>query len=813
MTSCFKGATKLIAATLAVLTAALTPTVFLGQNKVFAASEKTKYIKSLRVFADSGADSGDAKKWCDKQPENKDSDPNNDWGLYSDDLNDDAEGDLKKSVGVYLCYQTTTNPNEAIRDLAVMNEQGNYSEGAYEQILKEQREMYADMVTDTKTMIEEYRTNYKKGLPTAVQAHDFMNNYKEDDSGKLFGDFILDVTDEDLVEVLLQANGQAVLMFQEQLAFACDTGRSTWLDRMEQLGSYANLRKQALKAYNNDANKADKGLKQKYNDKAQLLADNWDDVYQHFQNMKSFAEKNGLDKMSEQEAAAYNTKIEEDAKNGTLDTAVYTFLQERSALGALAAYKYGDGTLFDFFNREKEAVTGENLKELYPLVACLSNGQVCAVNETVSLYMLIVNAQGATVTNDYQTGKAAELKKLDDDAKQDAAEMKADQQKSLDAWKSVDPISIYAGVDRGVYEGGVAVTSNAQNYAKSKGANWTDSFVESGGLIASSIALGVGAIACAGASWIFAKQVNNYADKIVSEVLDHIFENEVGFTDHTVDFVLETCPKEMIVDGASKAEQYVGEHVSENLMEEIPQRIEYTRDFLIKKGMEDPSSEIAANAGTVFKYKMFQYLKIGMAVMAIALAVLDITMTVFELYNYYNRDHLPIPKYMVDMTYNADKETSFIAYRGLLDQNGNQGDLNDGGGKQWLAIYATYDEDAGDPLLAPDGNRNMGYTAYGSARIPDDYYPLHYFGKPNAPQNLTYADGANGWSFNDGKDGIYFFFKRGKVADMEYAATALSFGTVMLIGGIGALLGAAIAVAVAVIIRKKKRKAADPVRD
>jgi hypothetical protein len=229
--------------------------------------------------------------------------------------------------------------------------------------------------------------------------------------------------------------------------------------------------------------------------------------------------------------------------------------------------------------------------------------------------------------------------------------------------------------------------------------------------------------------------------------------------------------------------------------------------------MEDPSSEIAANAGTVFKYKMFQYLKIGMAVMAIALAVLDITMTVFELYNYYNRDHLPIPKYMVDMTYNADKETSFIAYRGLLDQNGNQGDLNGGGGKQWLAIYATYDADAGDPLLAPDGNRNMGYTAYGSDRTPDDYYPLHYFGKPNAPQNLTYADGANGWSFNDGKDGTYFFFKRGKVADMEYAATALSFGTVMLIGGIGALLGAAIAAAVAVIICKKKRKAADPVRD
>ena len=127
------------------------------------------------------------------------------------------------------------------------------------------------MVNDTKTMIEEYRTNYKNGLPTAIQAHDFMNTYKEDDSGKLFGDFMLDVTDEDLVEALLQANGQSVLMLQEQLAYACDTGKNTWLDRMEQLGSYSNLRKQVLKAYNNDANKADKALKQKYNDKAQII--------------------------------------------------------------------------------------------------------------------------------------------------------------------------------------------------------------------------------------------------------------------------------------------------------------------------------------------------------------------------------------------------------------------------------------------------------------------------------------------------------------------------------------------------------------
>ena len=34
------------------------------------------------------------------------------------------------------------------------------------------------------------------------------------------------------------------------------------------------------------------------------------------------------------------------------------------------------------------------------------------------------------------------------------------------------------------------------------------------------------------------------------------------------------------------------------------------------------------------------------------------------------------------------------------------------------------------------------------------------FGAPNTPQNLTFADGNKGWSFNDGKKGTYVFFRR-----------------------------------------------------
>ena len=145
----------------------------------------------------------------------------------------------------------------------------------------------------------------------------------------------------------------------------------------------------------------------------------------------------------------------------------------------------------------------------------------------------------------------------------------------------------------------------------------------------------------------------------------------------------------------------------------------------------------------------------------------------------------------------------------MLDQDGDQGDLNGGSGKQWLALYASYDEDAGDPILAPDGDLYKGITQRGKSTTPDGYSPLHFFGKPNAAQNLTFADGDNGWSYNDREGGTYFFFERDKnwrAANTENAATAMSFGTIALIGGIGALIGFALCSVIAVLYFKKKRK-------
>ena len=162
-------------------------------------------------------------------------------------------------------------------------------------------------------------------------------------------------------------------------------------------------------------------------------------------------------------------------------------------------------------------------------------------------------------------------------------------------------------------------------------------------------------------------------------------------------------------------------------------------------------------------------------------------------------------------SYNKDKETSYISYKSVPDQDGDYGDLNAGGGKQWLAIYQTHDRDAGDPILAPNGKQNPIIVQTGDSKNPGDYSPLHYFGTPNAAQNLTFADGENGWSYNDDEGGIYLFFTRDPNpyyggSDDEAIGTSMSGGRAVLAVSIGAVIGLLVgAGGVSLIHRRKKR--------
>ncbi len=774
----------------------------LCKQSASAASTNKKYISEVKLYVTKGAkDVSGLHKWCESQEENKDKDPDNDWYPIDLNINEGASGISGNEIGVYLCYKTTTDPKKAIRDMAVMNEKGNYSEGEYERLVNDQKDMYTDMVKDMKEMLEEYRKNYDNKIPMAVKAHDFLNAYIEDDSGKALGDFLLDVSDENLASVFLQMNGNVLLTLQQQIASACDTGKKTWLDRMVSLGSYTGLRKQFLKAYNNNAVKADKALKAKYHEKALIIYECWNDLHQHFDTMSKFVKKYEIDKMTDEECEKW---IKENLDEGQ----GFAFAQESAAMTALAGYKYksegvredgSDGeTLLDYFYQDKSDFEGTDIKYLYPLAASLSDGQLAAVNETVSLFNILQDALGANIYNDYKSGQGADvMSAATDEEKEEVDEIKDYVDEKIDEWNDADKISVYEGVDRQIFEGGVAVTSNAETYSTGTGTPWADSFVDNGGFKKCALGLTISTVVSGLLSFGFkCAQGMAYvkAFNIIYTTLDRGFEGAAkmakafNISYDTVSYIQLNTLDRMI-----KLARYGGNFSVEGAQQSAINALNEI-DRVAKTGMP--------------AYKMFRALKIGFAVFTILLAVVDIVLTSVTLYKYYNRDHMPIPHHMVDLSYNEDKESSFIAYKCVLDNNGKMGDTNGDFCKQWLALYTTKDEDVGAPILAPDGNKHQFMLKKGEEGkiTPDGYSPLHLFGAPNTAQNLTFSDGESGWSYGDSSNGLYLYFEKdnNEYIDNEDVGTAMTGGRTAAAGGIGLLVGIIIGLVAGTGFRRKK---------
>ena len=368
---------------------------------------------------------------------------------------------------------------------------------------------------------------------------------------------------------------------------------------------------------------------------------------------------------------------------------------------------------------------------------------------------------------------------------------------------------MYEGVDREIYTDGVAVTSLAENYGKGSETYWADAFVESGkywkttvGLLAGTVLMGLGAYIFKHASSRFVYSVAE--DLFLLNEGSKFVKGGVSSATHSM------CNQVKDFDTLLQGTEY-GFHTTK-------EKASAAVNDLIENGLKAENN--------MLKFNLLKGFKIGLTVFAIILAVVDIVMTVITLYNYYNRDHLPIPHHMVDITYNEDHETSYIAYKSVLDNNGKYGDTNGGSGKQWLALYYTKDRDAGDPILAPDGDNNAFLLKTGSdgRKTPVGYSPLHFFGTPSTPQNLTYADGENGWSYNDNSGGVYMYFKRdanvfyageedgddeaGDVQDNKAAASAISNGGIVALSFGAAALGILLGIGgSAVFVKKRKKKA------
>ena len=131
------------------------------------------------------------------------------------------------SLVSYLGYKTTTNPDEAITSLKLMDELGGYKNFDYKDELKKHQTGLAETVASLRAAGAEFAENYRAGLPNAVLAKSYLDIFcvpktSKEKEGVLLGDWLMDPyrTDSELEDFLLITAAPILDVVNAQLTLA-----------------------------------------------------------------------------------------------------------------------------------------------------------------------------------------------------------------------------------------------------------------------------------------------------------------------------------------------------------------------------------------------------------------------------------------------------------------------------------------------------------------------------------------------------------------------------------------------------------------
>ena len=786
---------KLFHAALAVTMAFLM--VFLGVSQVFAESRNT-YVSEVKV-AMGGSAEDDLKDagftiLCDE-----DGDPI--------DLNQGAGGG-KYSQGnkkVLLGYKTTTDIAKSITDLAVMNMEGGYDVQEYDLLMK--RYMGAQIspfIDSFLVAINEYRENVasedEANRQRAEYIRSVLNKFTDDDCGGAgLGDLLLnetvyemakpefeklpekeqeklgitafnaevrDALSEaeknqhcDILTLFAQADGQIMLVIYDLITRAADTGDDSWIDRFSGL-SYDDL----LDSYDMAPTDAKKKAARDFDDVARTILKSWedfrallvgaDDAVDAFNNAPVpdydalQAEVDALDTNSSPEdiiAAAEDLRDAQAQQSELLDLAAAV-----SVADYLESIEYGDGTMYDFFTRSSSEAAAD-ITSLYPLVAALSAGQRAGA-EFISLRELVMLGNRDAEYSD---------KELED----------------------LEATSVYAGVDRGIYQqGGVALTSDAlRTRALKKQQNRAER------------------------DWLTTRTIILYA--VTGACLLGFIGSFIGFGIRSSQ--LSNAKK--LSEQVANANDLCGDFVLYDMGDQT--WAQYAGD---PEGAQNLVKSLSAHTAAA------KWMTVGFSAATFIMAGVSAYMTWKDLKDFYKVDYSPIPHYMVDetsITYYNERGEKLVkqnqaAYyeavkcnRKESDKNfgslGDCADLNGDVGQQWLALYACKNHEEMQPILADSFK-----VVVGSGDIPAGYdnRGIHMFGSDSA-FNLN----SKLYDWNQNAKSVFVYFKVDTSAPLGGASTAgsvFSAGWAAIIAVCGVGLGALVTVLAMTAVNKKKGKKA-----
>ncbi len=790
-----------------LLAAAAVPMVVCAEE-----TEGGKYVRD--VFIAYGKTEDEATKWL----------TDNGWEPVKGDFNagkasffDDNK--LKdQNVAAVMGIKRTNDKDDAVTDMAVMNMKGGYSLPDYEQLLKDKKAQIDEMINGFMPVINEFRANRggegsSFGQKRADLAYDLLNRFYDgnpedpvavNDTGMKLGDFFLAATrqegDEnggDLQQLILESSGPAMLAVESALVMACDTGEETWLDRASGLTGDElsdNLTKYVPEAEGQDVapSAVAQFLNQHYGDTAAQLAEQWTDVHDDIIWYESYNEEHDLWQDNSESNDDYLARIDqyfndlkksdEDAYGEEYDKYVRITTLYNGLYQVAYEGSWGE-TLADFFNPAEDDAFSSDTDNYLPLAAALSDGQRVGL-DYLSLEMMLIIGLGTEKGLDQIV---SEIKKI---------------------FKDNEQMDIYTGVNREAFRGGVALTSETLMDQNAGRGQAYDKIWDNTGIVA----------------------ITSYCSAFVGLVTMGVgaYMMKTGVQCITpAERLLQLETK--VTDAKILVNQWQIDHLSGNVPLNLQNDLANARtDLAVAR-----SNTQATRMGIAGRWTM----GIGGAIM-IGAAILKAV----QMYKYYQRTMIPIPRMIVDeadiVTYLTDDDGNPI-----LDENGEQkknidfdtyeyysavkcnrpdvgeigdwqdgvkeyqdhgcydvADLNADMGQEWIALYTVKSKNKGNPVLAD--SLKIRYGKEGKNMPEGCSKALHLFTYTNA---VDLGDTA--WAFNNINEGIYFFWDEDATAfPAGDTASAFSGGQLALAGIGGIILGAAGSLLLLGFRRRKKKQ-------
>lgn len=706
---------SMLAVFLAFLTAFLTP------MRIFA--ETGKYISEIRIaYGDDGIEKLE------------------DAGYEVMDTNVNQGGN---GESVWIGYKTTSDPDEAITDISLMNMEGKYSFEEYQNELNEISNNVTVMLNNFKASIEEFRTNYNNGSEYAKRAYTLLQKIKDDDTGKTLGSLFLNkrTTDDVYHTIFMQGNSDILTVIYNALALGCtDYEGDTFLDRIE---------KSTYKSeYDTSHNKAHTQVNIAVADfKTQLLTA--ETVYE---------EANAAESVD----AYFESVDETDLAGKQYYYNLYT---------AATNTKYGNTglSLFEAMMLPTEYVDDDTqyLDEamIDILSTALTDGQVGVVG-TVGLGTLVGNALSSA-----EAASATKFQYVDS---------------ALAELEDQDALSVYFGVDRTLFTDtdDIALTAatladkaktNSEDFGKSS--DWRTNAdlrvalaVLTGVSFATSIGCGAVAIAMS-----------------KTAVTTYTCQWYVMGLHSQIDGILYASKEELI--SAIKDGFFVR-----------------TNDWQILRDQTVNGTTCCFGTYSAMAVKVFSVVAAVALVVSLVLLFLTLSSYLYHP-DTENIEYTQIPRVLVDMRVSDSGSKEYYAYYAakLVDADEDEtestklyGDLNGlNGTEEWYVLYYSKDSRLGAPLTTASITRTAEEGKTISTRVKSGYVPVHDF-QSDAPANF------NQYSRKSGALTINIYFKQDTSASTN-TASLFNTGNVALV--IGAFAGGALlSFAITFIAMKKGKK-------